>query len=102
MMIKRSQRHKISNLIDLFSTKDIESHKNIDATTSSNEYCQNNEVSDSIAPASNDLLGGRAASPIHAYNFNEFNLNETNETHNIHNINFLHQILAYMMTLRCY
>ena len=49
MMIKRSQRHKISNLIDLFSTKNIESHKNIDATTSSNEYCQNNEVSDSIA-----------------------------------------------------
>ena len=92
MMIKRSQRHKISNLIDLFSTKNIESHKNIDATTSFNEYCQNNEVSDFIAPASNDLqLGGRAASPIHAYNSNEFNLNETNETHNIHNINFLHQ-----------
>lgn len=87
MMIKRSQRHKISNLIDLFSTKNIESHKNIDATTSSNEYCQNNEVSDSIAPASNDLLGGRAASPIHEHEYIGYNL----EAHNIHNRNFLHQ-----------
>ena len=83
-MIIRSQRHKISNLIDIFSVKN------------KNFVLLSNEARDFTPPPSKDLLSGREVPLNNANNFNEDNINKFNESNgsigvNINRINLLNQ-----------
>ena len=83
-MIKRFQRHKTNNLIDIFSVKNKSS------------VLLSNEARDFIPPPSKGLLSGSEVPFNNANNFNEDNINKFNESNgsigvNINRINLLNQ-----------